>query len=130
MYAPACFQQQICQRNRYQISELYVRLFRGAYGLNSLFTDNKFYPYWASPVDEFLESEDIERIPAGPAKSSDSNQIQNLQDDLRRVITNRHSPLRDANVLMTALLEKWSLILQTVVNKVIASIKTLCDMCV
>ena len=39
-------------------------------------------------------------------------------------------PLRDVNALKTAVLEEWSLISQTVVNYVIASIKLNCDVCV
>ncbi|GFY12692.1 transposable element Tcb1 transposase [Trichonephila clavipes] len=83
----------------------------------------------ANLVDEFLESEDIKRIP-WPANSPDLNPIENLWDYLGRAIARRHPPPRDVNGLKTALLEEWSLIPQTVINNVISSLKTRCDMCV
>ncbi|GFV33150.1 transposable element Tcb2 transposase [Trichonephila clavipes] len=55
---------------------------------------------------------------------------QNLWDYLGRAIARRHPPPRDVNGLKTALLEEWSLIPQTVINNVISSLKTRCDMCV
>ncbi|GFU77286.1 transposable element Tcb2 transposase [Trichonephila clavipes] len=83
----------------------------------------------ANLVDEFLESEDIKRIP-WPANSPDLNPIENLWDYLGRAIARRHPPPRDVNGLKTALLEEWSLIPQTVINNVISSLETRCDMCV
>ncbi|GFW01247.1 transposable element Tcb2 transposase [Trichonephila clavipes] len=91
--------------------------------------DDNARPHRANLVDEFLESEDIKRIP-WPANSPDLNPIENLWDYLGRAIARRHPPPRDVNGLKTALLEEWSLIPQTVINNVISSLKTRCDMCV
>ncbi|GFT36611.1 transposable element Tcb2 transposase [Trichonephila clavipes] len=100
-----------------------------AYGRDFLFMDDNARPHRANLVDEFLESEDIKRIP-WPANSPDLNPIENLWDYLGRAIARRHPPPRDVNGLKTALLEEWSLIPQTVINNVISSLKTRCDMCV
>ncbi|GFX74436.1 transposable element Tcb2 transposase [Trichonephila clavipes] len=91
--------------------------------------DDNARPHQATLVDEFLESEDIKRIP-WPANSPGLNPIENLWDYLGRAIARRHPPPRDVNGLKTAFLEEWSLIPQTVINNVISSLKTRCDMCV
>ncbi|GFU79519.1 transposable element Tcb2 transposase [Trichonephila clavipes] len=114
---------------RDEVLDPYVRLFRGAYGRDFLFMHDNARPHRANLVDEFLESEDIKRIP-WPANSPDLNPIENLWDYLGRAIARRHPPPRDVNGLKTALLEEWSLIPQTVINNVISSLKTRCDMCV
>ncbi|GFV84312.1 transposable element Tcb2 transposase [Trichonephila clavipes] len=95
---------------RDEVLDPYVRLFRGAYGRDFLFMDDNARPHRANLVDEFLEK--------------------NLWDYLGRAIARRHPPPRDVNGLKTALLEEWSLIPQTVINNVISSLKTRCDMCV
>ncbi|GFX91683.1 transposable element Tcb2 transposase [Trichonephila clavipes] len=84
--------------------------------------DGNARPHRANLVNEFLESEDIKRIP-WPANSPDLNPIENLWDYLGRAIARRHPPPRDVNGLKTALLEEWSLIPQTVINNVISSLK-------
>ncbi|GFV36285.1 transposable element Tcb2 transposase [Trichonephila clavipes] len=114
---------------RDEVLDPYVRLFRGAHGRDFLFMDDNARPHRANLVDEFLESEDIKRIP-WPANSPDLNPIDNLWDYLGRAIARIHPPPRDVNGLKTAFLEEWSLIPQTVINNVISSLKTRCDMCV
>ncbi|KFM57765.1 Transposable element Tcb2 transposase, partial [Stegodyphus mimosarum] len=114
---------------RDEVLDPYVRLFRGAYGPDFLFMDDNARPHRANLVDEFLESEDIKRIP-WPPNSPDLNPIENLWDYLGRAIARIHPPPRDVNALKTALLEEWRLIPQTVVNNVISGLKTRCDMCV
>ncbi|KFM70283.1 Transposable element Tcb2 transposase, partial [Stegodyphus mimosarum] len=111
---------------RDEVLDPYVRLFRGAYGPDFLFMDDNARPHRANLVDEFLESEDIKRIP-WPPNSPDLNPIENLWDYLGRAIARIHPPPRDVNALKTALLEEWRLIPQTVVNNVISSLKTRCD---
>ncbi|GFX31956.1 transposable element Tc1 transposase [Trichonephila clavipes] len=63
----------------------------GAYGRDFLFMDDNARPHRANLVDEFLESEDIKRIP-WPANSPDLNPIENLWDYLGRAIARRHPP--------------------------------------
>ncbi|GFW05422.1 transposable element Tcb2 transposase [Trichonephila clavipes] len=60
--------------------------------------DDNARPHRANLVDEFLESEDIKRIP-WPANSPDLNPIENLWDYLGRAIARRHPPPRDVNGL-------------------------------
>ncbi|KFM73360.1 Transposable element Tc1 transposase, partial [Stegodyphus mimosarum] len=66
----------------------------GAYGPNFLFMDDNARPHRANLVDEFLESEDIKRIP-WPPNSPDLNPIENLWDYLGRAIARIHPPPRD-----------------------------------
>ncbi|KFM60109.1 Transposable element Tc1 transposase, partial [Stegodyphus mimosarum] len=94
---------------RDEVLDAYVRLFRGAYGPDFLFMDDNARPHRANLVDEFLESEDIKRIP-WPPNSPDLNPIENLWDCLGRAIARIHPPPRDVNALKTALLEEWRLI--------------------
>ncbi|GFX35687.1 transposable element Tcb2 transposase [Trichonephila clavipes] len=95
---------------RDEVLDPYVRLFRVHMDVTFLFMDDNARPHRANLVDEFLEK--------------------NLWDYLGRAIARRHPPPRDVNGLKTALLEEWSLIPQTVINNVISSLKTRCDMCV
>ena len=53
--------------------------------------DDNVRPHRATLVDEFLESEGIERIPWA-AKSPDLNPIENLWDYLGRAIARRCPP--------------------------------------
>ncbi|GFX91899.1 transposable element Tcb2 transposase [Trichonephila clavipes] len=75
----------------------------GAYGRDFIFMDDNARPHRANLVDEFLESEDIKRIPWPKL----INPIENLWDYLGRAIARRHPPPRDVNGLKTALLEEW-----------------------
>ncbi|GFU41134.1 transposable element Tcb2 transposase [Trichonephila clavipes] len=94
---------------RDEVLDPYVRLFRGAYGRDFYLWMIMLVHIEQNLVDEFLESEDIKRIP-WPANSPDLNPIENLWDYLGRAIARRHPPPRDVNGLKTALLEEWSLI--------------------
>ncbi|GFU90142.1 transposable element Tcb2 transposase [Trichonephila clavipes] len=104
-YASTRVQKRICDRPDIsdEVLDPYVRLFRGAYGRDFLFMDVNARPHRANLVDEFLESEDIKRIP-WTANSPDLNPIQNLWDYLGRAIARRHPPPRDVNGLKTAFL--------------------------
>ena len=97
------------QRYRGEVLEPYVRVFRGAHGADIVFMDDNACPHRTTLVDDFLESEGIERIPWA-AKSPDLNPIENLWDYLGSAISRRHPPLRTVNALKTALLEEWGLI--------------------
>ncbi len=95
--------------------------------LTFLFIDYNSRPHRAKLVNERLESEAIERIP-WPAMSPDLNPIENLWNYLRRDIVRRHPDPRDIIALKTTSLGEWRLIPQTVINNVIASMKTRYDM--
>ncbi|GBN58365.1 Transposable element Tc1 transposase [Araneus ventricosus] len=80
-------------RYRDVILEPYVRLFRGAVGLEFILMDDNARPHRALLVDEFLESEDIRRMD-WPARSPDLNPIEHVWDALGRTIATRN-PLRE-----------------------------------
>ncbi|GFX44089.1 transposable element Tc3 transposase [Trichonephila clavipes] len=61
----------------------YVRLFRGAMGLQFLFMDDNAPCHRTVAAEQLLESEDIERMD-WPARSSDLNTIEHVWDFLGR----------------------------------------------
>ena len=71
--------------------EPYVRLFRGAVGPEFIFIDDNARPHRVLMVDEYLESEDIQRM-AWPASSPDLNPIEHAWDALGRAIVKRQPP--------------------------------------
>ncbi|GFW82826.1 transposable element Tc3 transposase [Trichonephila clavipes] len=66
----------------------YVRLFRGAMGLQFLFMDDNAPCYRTVAVEQLLESEDIERMD-WPARSPDLNTIKHVWDFLGRRLAAR-----------------------------------------
>ena len=70
------------------LSEPYVRLFRGAVGPEFIFMDDNARAHRALMVDEYLESEDIQRM-AWPANSPALNPIEHAWDALGRTIVMR-----------------------------------------
>ncbi|GBM20273.1 hypothetical protein AVEN_216685-1 [Araneus ventricosus] len=76
-------------RYRDEILKPYVRLFRGAVGLEFILMDDNARPHRALLVDEFLESEDIRRMD-WPAISPDLNPIEHVWDALGRAIATRN----------------------------------------
>ncbi|GFS85779.1 transposable element Tc1 transposase [Trichonephila clavipes] len=69
----------------------YVRLFRGAMGLQFLFMDNNAPCHRTVAVEQLLESEDIERMD-WPARSPDLNPIEHVWDFLGRRLAARTLP--------------------------------------
>ncbi|GFV21204.1 transposable element Tcb2 transposase [Trichonephila clavipes] len=69
----------------------YVRLFRGAMGLQFLFMDDNAPCYRTVAAEQLLESEDIERMD-GPARSPDLNPIEHVWDFLGRHLAARTLP--------------------------------------
>ncbi|GFU04616.1 transposable element Tc3 transposase [Trichonephila clavipes] len=69
----------------------YVRLFRGAMGLQFLFMDDNAPCHRTVAAEQLLESEDIERMD-WPARSPDLNPIEHVWDFLGRRLTARTLP--------------------------------------
>ncbi|GFV36087.1 transposable element Tc3 transposase [Trichonephila clavipes] len=69
----------------------YVRLFRGAMGLQFLFMDDNAPCHRTVAAEQLLESEDIERMD-WPARSPDLNTIEHVWDILGRRLAARTLP--------------------------------------
>ncbi|GFW06035.1 DDE_3 domain-containing protein [Trichonephila clavipes] len=85
----------------------YVRLFRGAMGLQFLFMDDNA-PYHRTVAAELLlESEDIERMD-WPARSPDINPIEHVWEFLGRRLAARTLPPVTIRELRLALQDEWA----------------------
>ena len=79
-------------------------------------------------VDEYLESEDIQRM-TWPANSPDMNPIEHARDALGRAIAMRQPPSRTILELKSALVEEWEGLPQALLNSLIKSVYTRCACC-
>ncbi|GFS71485.1 transposable element Tcb2 transposase [Trichonephila clavipes] len=80
------------QRYRDEVFEPYVRLFRGAVDPDSIFMDDNAPCQRAVLIDDFLETENIQRM-SWPANSPDLNHIEHVWDMLgRQIATLSHPP--------------------------------------
>ncbi|GFY19153.1 transposable element Tc3 transposase [Trichonephila clavipes] len=85
----------------------YVRLFRGAMGLQFLFMDDNAPCHRTVAAEQLLESEDIERID-WPAQSLDLNPIEHVWDFLGRRLAARTFPPVMIRELRLALQDEWA----------------------
>ncbi|GFV63028.1 transposable element Tc3 transposase [Trichonephila clavipes] len=101
-------------RTRYcnEILFLYVRLFRGAMGLQFLFMDEKAPCNRTVAAKQLLESEDIERMD-WPARSPDLNPIEHVWDFLGRRLAARTLPPVTIRELRLALQDEWAAMLNS-----------------
>ncbi|GFV10835.1 DDE_3 domain-containing protein [Trichonephila clavipes] len=99
-------------RYRHDVLELYVCLFRGAWGPKFILKDDIVRPHRALQVDEFLESEDI-RCMDWPARSPDLSPIEHVSDALGRATTTRNHPRRTLQEMKTALQNEGDQLSQT-----------------
>ncbi|GFT24737.1 transposable element Tcb2 transposase [Trichonephila clavipes] len=98
----------------------YVRLFRGAMGLQFLFMDDNAPCHRTVAAEQLLESEDIERMD-WPARSPDLNPIEHVWDFLgRRLAARTLSPVTILE-LRLALQDEWAAMLQQVIDTLILS---------
>ncbi|GFX44178.1 transposable element Tcb2 transposase [Trichonephila clavipes] len=106
----------------------YVRLFRGAMGLQFLFmVDNA--PCHRTVADEqLLESEDIERMD-WPARSPDLNPIEHAWDFLGRRLAARTLPPVTIRELRLALQDEWAAMPQQLIDTLILSMGRRCETC-
>ncbi|GFS65787.1 transposable element Tc1 transposase [Trichonephila clavipes] len=120
----------IVNRTRYcnEILLPYVRLFRGAMGLQFLFMDDNAPCHRTVVVEQLLESEDIERID-WPARSPDLNTLEHVWDFLGRRIAARTLPPVMIRELRLALEDEWAAMPQQLIDILILSMCRRCETC-
>ncbi|GFU73141.1 transposable element Tcb2 transposase [Trichonephila clavipes] len=105
----------------------YVRLFRGAMGLQFLFMDDNAPCHRTVAAEQLLESEDIKRID-WPARSPDLNPIEHVWDFLGRRLEARTLPPVTIRELRLALQDEWAAMPQ-LIDTLILSMGRRCETC-
>lgn len=116
------------QRYRDEVLEPYVRLFRGAVGPNFIFMDDNAPCHRAVLVDDFLETENIQRM-SWPANSPDLNPIEHVWDMLGRQIAALSHPPSSVTELKRTLQEAWNHLSPQLIHHLIASMVNRCAAC-
>ncbi|GFU69504.1 transposable element Tcb2 transposase [Trichonephila clavipes] len=106
----------------------YVRLFRGAMGLQFLFMDDNAPCHRTLAAEQLLESEDIERM-HWPARSPDLNPIEHVWDFLGRRLAARTLPPVTIRELRLALQDEWAEMPQQLIDTLIRSMGRRCETC-
>ncbi|GFW05221.1 transposable element Tcb2 transposase [Trichonephila clavipes] len=106
----------------------YVRLFRGAMGLQFLFMDDNAPCHRTVATEQLLESEDIERMD-WPARSPDLNPIEHVWDFLGRRLAARTLPPVTIRELRLALQDEWAAMPQQLIDTLILSMGRRCETC-
>ncbi|GFV06509.1 transposable element Tcb2 transposase [Trichonephila clavipes] len=102
----------------------YVRLFRGAMGLQFLFMDDNAPCHRTVAAEQLLESEDIEHMD-WPARSPDLNTIEHVWDFLGRRLA---APVT-IRELRLALQDEWAAMPQQLIYTLILSMGRRCETC-
>ncbi|GFT30049.1 transposable element Tcb2 transposase [Trichonephila clavipes] len=106
----------------------YVRLFRGAMGLQFLFMEDNAPCHRTVAAEQLLESEDIERMD-WPARSPDVNPIEHVWDFLGRRLAARTLPPVTIRDLRLALQDEWAAMPQQLIDTLILSMGRRCETC-
>ncbi|GFX86053.1 transposable element Tcb2 transposase [Trichonephila clavipes] len=106
----------------------YVRLFRGAMGLQFLFMDDNAPCHRTVAAEQLLESEAIERMD-WPARSPDLNPIEHVWDFLGRRLAARTLPPVTIRGLRLALQDEWAAMPQQLIDTLILSMGRRCETC-
>ncbi|GFU27428.1 transposable element Tcb2 transposase [Trichonephila clavipes] len=106
----------------------YVRLFRGAMGLQFLFMDDNAPCHRTVAAEQLLESADIERMD-WPARSPDLNPIEHVWDFLGRRLAPRILPPVTIRELQLALQDEWAAMPQQLIDTLILSMGRRCETC-
>ncbi|GFX89254.1 transposable element Tcb2 transposase [Trichonephila clavipes] len=106
----------------------YVRLFRGAMGLQFLFMDDNAPCHRTVASEQLLESEDIERM-GWPARSPDLNPIEHVWDFLGRRLAARTLPPVTIRELRLVLQDEWAAMPQQLIDTLILSMGRRCETC-
>ncbi|KFM69679.1 Transposable element Tc1 transposase, partial [Stegodyphus mimosarum] len=105
---------------RYKVLEPYVRLFRGAVGPDLTFMDDNAPCHRAELVDDFLETENIQRM-LWPANFPDLNAIEHVWDMLGRQIAALSHPPSTVTELKRTLQEAWNRLSPELIHHLIAT---------
>ncbi|GFV62717.1 transposable element Tcb2 transposase [Trichonephila clavipes] len=106
----------------------YVRLFRGAMGLQFLFVNDNAPCHRTVAAEQLSESEDIERMD-WPARSPDLNPIEHVWDFLGRRLEARTLLPVTIQELRLALQDEWAAIPQQLIDTLILSMGRRCETC-
>ncbi|GFY26743.1 transposable element Tc3 transposase [Trichonephila clavipes] len=106
----------------------YVRLFRGAMGLQFLFMDDNAPCHRTVAAEQLLDSEDIERMD-WPARSPDLNPIEHVWDFLGRRLAARTLPPVTIRELRLALQDEWAAMPEQLIDTLILSMGRRCETC-
>ncbi|GFW65232.1 transposable element Tcb2 transposase [Trichonephila clavipes] len=106
----------------------YVRLFRGAVGLQFLLMDDNAPCNRTIAAEQLLESEDIERMD-WPARSPDLNPIEHVWEFLGRRLAARTLPPITIRELRLALQDEWAAMPQQLIDTLILSMGRRCETC-
>ncbi|GFW51740.1 transposable element Tcb2 transposase [Trichonephila clavipes] len=106
----------------------YVRLFRGAVGLQFLFMDDNAPCHRTVASEQLLESEDIERMD-WPSRSPDLNPIEHIWDFLGRHLAARTLPPVTIRELRLALQDERAAMPQQHIDTLILSMDRRCETC-
>ncbi|GFX60466.1 transposable element Tcb2 transposase [Trichonephila clavipes] len=106
----------------------YLRLFRGAMGLQFLFMDDNAPCHRTVAAEQLLESEDIERMD-WPARSPDLSPIDHVWDFLGRRLAARTLPPVTIRELRLALQDEWAAMPQQLIDTLILSMGRRCETC-
>ncbi|GFY08151.1 transposable element Tcb2 transposase [Trichonephila clavipes] len=106
----------------------YVRLFRGAMGLQFLFMDDNAPCHRTVAAEQLLESEDIERMD-WPARSPDLNPIEHVWGFLGRRLAARTLPPVTIRELRLALQDEWAAMPQQLIDTLILRMGRRCETC-
>ncbi|GFY15492.1 transposable element Tcb2 transposase [Trichonephila clavipes] len=111
-----------------EILLLYVRLFRGAMGLQFLFVDDNAPCHRTVAAEQLLESEDIECMD-WLARSLDLNPIEHVWDFLVRRLAARTLPPVTIRELRLELQDEWAAMPQQLIDTLILSMGRRCETC-
>ncbi|GFV48622.1 transposable element Tc3 transposase [Trichonephila clavipes] len=106
----------------------YVRLFRGAMGLQFLFMDDNVPCPLTVAAEQLLESDDIEHMD-WPARYPDLNPIDQVWDFLGRCLAARTLAPVTIRELRLSLQDEWAAMPQQLIDTLILSMDRRCETC-